>query len=166
MNLDNSNVKFRRGTKDSLPDTVTDGYISLDINEGQMYADIKTENNTLKRVAVNGHLFGVSDTDEYTLTKYVEIPGVPSYFDGLTVTVVFNYIDKQNVENLSLSVSGLEYIPLMADETTSLSGVDIEQGVPYTFVYRLNGDALGGKFVLNQSNVNARPKWKHLSDRN
>lgn len=155
--MENPNVKFRRGGS-NLP-TVTDGYITLNSENGKMYADVESD-----RIAVAGYLFGICDTPADIVDKIVEIPGVPAYFDGLIVTVVFEHIDKLSTENLKLSICygdepALEEISLMVDPTTQIAGVDIEENVPYTFTYK------GGQFLLVSGNLGARPKWKRLTDK-
>ena len=156
--MQNNPVKFRRGYKESLPTDIADGYLSIDAKEGQMYADI-VDGETTKRLALNGNLFGVSDSEE--LVKTVDIVGVPEYFDGLIVTVIFTEIDKSSSDPLYLSIIHndlvLPAVNLMSNEDTTISGVEIEPGVPYQFVYR------NGLFVLNSGNVGSRPKWKSLT---
>lgn len=155
--MENPKVKFRRGGSD-LPETVTDGYITLNAENGKMYADI-LEN----RKAISGYLFGVSSTPADTALKIVEIPGVPEYFDGLILTVVFEHLDKEMTDTLQLSVCygdiALPATNLMIDPTTNIAAVDIEEGIPYSFAYQ------DGVFVLISGNLGARPKWKTLFER-
>lgn len=169
--IDNSKVKFRRGGSD-LPTEKNDGDILLNTENGKMYVDTKTIDNNhevLVRRAVSGYLFGVSDTGSGITSKSVEIPGVPAYFNGLTVTVIFENIDKTLVgdnDNLKLSICDtclgiqLPDTPLMVDSNTKLFGYDIEAGAPYQFVWQ------DGRFMIVLGNIGARPKWKHISDRN
>lgn len=158
--MQNSPVKFRRGTREHLPESISDGYLSIDSKEGQLYADI-VDGDTRKRLAINGYLFGVCDTEAEETSKVVDIPGVPEYFDGLMVTVIFTDIDPTDSSPLYLSiVHGDTVLPaaaLMSNTDTSISGVEIEPGVPYMFVWR------NGYFVLNSGNVGSRPKWKTLT---
>ncbi len=161
MAMDNSPVKFRRGTKSNLPEEITDGYISVDANEGQMYADI-INGDEQKRLAINGYLFAVCDTPEDEATKTIDIVGVPNYFNGLIVTVIFSEIDNTSSDPIRLSITSegtvLPSVPVLSNEDTVITGVEIERGVPYMFVYR------NGNFTLNSGNVGSRPKWKHISD--
>lgn len=154
--MENPQVKFRRGG-DNLPEN-KDGYITFNTQNGKMYADLPDS-----RKAVSGYLFGVSDTPAEDYVKLVEIPGVPVYFDGLIVTVVFEHIDKVSTDTMELSIYYGDYtlnaVDLMVDPTTTITGVDIEEGVPYTFVYQ------NGQFLLISGNLGARPKWKHLTDK-
>lgn len=161
MAMDNSQVKFRRGYRRNLPDEISDGYMSLDTREGQMYADI-VDGETRKRVAVNGYLFAVCDTPTDQSTKTIYLDGVPEYFNGLMVTVVFDDMDNTSSAPLRLSISSgentLPSIPLMSNENTVITGVEIERRVPYMFAYK------DGYFTLNSGNVSSRPKWKRISD--
>lgn len=160
MTMQNSPVKFRRGNSETLPDEIKDGYISSDVTTGRLYMDIE-EGEAKKRLAVNGSLYGVSTTEAALTTKIVDIAGVSSYFEGLIVTVIFTDIDKINVAPLYLSIvhgeNVLPSVALMSNADTTISGVEIEVGVPYQFVYR------NGVFVLNSGNVGSRPKWKTLT---
>lgn len=155
--MENPKVKFRRGGS-NLPETVTDGYITLNAENGKMYADVQ-EN----RKAISGYLFGVSDTPSDTSVKTTEIAGVPEYFDGMIVTVVFNHLDKEITDTLQLSIYygeiALPAVDLMIDPTTNITASDIEEGIPYSFAYR------NSVFVLISGNLGARPKWKTLFEK-
>lgn len=160
MPMENSPVRFRRGQRHNLPEQITDGYISIDTDHGQVYADIDDVDGQ-KRIALNNSMFGVVETEASSTTKTVDIQGVPYYFDGLSIIVIFNEIDKTNYDPMYLSVHhggvSLPAVPLMSTEDTTMSGADIEPGVPYMYVYR------GGSFILNSGSIVSRPKWKPIS---
>lgn len=157
--MENIPVKFRRGDS-RLPSIVTDGYLTLNAENGKLYSDFSQT-----RKAVSGYLFGVSSTPEDSTVKTVLVPGVPEYFNGLIVTVVFEHVDRLSTETLKLSIGdpdlGTAYLQasdLMVDPNTPITGADIEENVPYSFTWR------DGQFLLVSGNLGARPKWKRLTD--
>lgn len=170
--LPNPHVLFRRGDN-NLPSTLTDGQILLNIVDGSMYFDIspytnlkpgsgivigkksldsktnESEKDHAKqqnyRKIINGNLFGVSKNEEDTPLKTIDIPGVPSYFDGLSVTVVFGTTNVQLGSPVSLSIKDtilgttLQSTPLvLGDGQTQVLAENIVPDVPYRLVWYNN----------------------------
>lgn len=162
--MDNSEVIFRRGHKENLPDEITDGAISIDTRQGQMYADI-VEEGERKRIYLGGGMFALSDSNGPN--KTIEIPGVYEYFEGLMVTVVFTDMDNADVSPMTLGINDLASVPLRSDEDTPITCVEIVKGVPYMFAIRYLYSAQAEQnvpvFVINSGNVDSRPKWKHIN---
>lgn len=146
--MENPKVKFRRGGS-NLPETLTDGCITLDMSRGNMYVDTASI-----RKAITGTLFGITDENSGN-QKTVSIDGVSDYFDGMTITVVFRQLDKENYGDLQIGISvtcgetALPYVGAMAGNSV-LKVSDIEEGIPYTFVF------YNGAFFIN---TGIRPKW-------
>lgn len=160
--MENTSVKFRRGGP-VLPQEIKDGYITLDKTSGKLYADIVDEESEFSgRRAISGYLFGVSETPANESVKIVEISGIPEYFDGMVVTVVFKNVDNGSIDYMKLSVTSggitLPAVYLMVDKNVHVCGVDIKEGVPYSFAYE------DGEFTLVSGNLDPRPKWKGLTD--
>ena len=159
--MDNSKVKFRRGNGEYLPDTITDGYISINSDNGRMFLDVgNTGEVGANRIPINGHLVGISDTPASESNKIVDIPGVMSYYEGMVVTVTFEHLNRSDISGLNICINGspMDTVPIMLDATRQIIADDLDENVPYTFVYH-NTD-----FYLVHGNLSSRPRWKGLTD--
>lgn len=106
--------------------------------------DSDTKQRNCRKI-INGNLFGVSRNEEETPLKTVDIPGVPSYFDGLSVTVVFGTTNAQRNSPVSLSIKDtilgttLQSTPLvLGDGQTQVYTENIVPDVPYRLVWYKN----------------------------
>ena len=160
--MNNSVVEFRRGTKADLPDEITDGFFSINVDDGKIYLDI-TDGAESKRISIGGNLYArLASQQDYTFRKSAVVPGIHEYYDGMTVTVVFDNAGAGSDENVMVSFNTLEYVPLYSGSLDTVTCKEITAGVPYTITYR-EFEGMEDGFVVSSSGA-SRPKWKRLSD--
>lgn len=137
--MNNNYVKFRRGGSD-LPDSLSDGYVSIDVENRKLYMDTNEA-----RLLVDGSVFCVPVSFQEGKT-IVTVAGVPEYSDGLTIKILFtDKGDDETDNNVTLSIVddtlgvSLPFVPVVKSfndgSAQNLMVSDIDINRPYELVY-------------------------------
>lgn len=170
--MENSQVKFRRGhpyswLSQKLPTDITDGYITIDMNTGNMYLDSNYgEYMGNRRKIIGGKVFCMQDVNMGLMEA--EVDGVPDAFNGLSVTFVVSgdIFDDPKTMNTPLKLAlyseteGTQWpeTPIYSDWNRPVCLCDILSGVPYTVVY------YNSAFHLENGSLYDRLRWGYLND--